>query len=47
MLRAAIVVLDFLAGVPVMVTQSPAANPLTASVSVAENRVEAVQFTVV
>ncbi len=45
--RAAMVVLDFFDGVPVTLTQSPAANPLTASVIVLENCVVDVQFTVV
>ena len=47
MLRAAIVVLDDFDGVPVTVTQSPAASELTDSVTVFENCVEVVQLTVV
>ena len=47
MLRAAIVVLDFFDGVPVTVTQSPAASELTASETVLENCVVVVQLTVV
>jgi hypothetical protein len=46
-LRAAIVVLDFFDAVPVAVTQSPAAIALTDSVTVLENWVVVVQFTVV
>ena len=45
--RAAMVVLDFFEGVPVTLTQSPAASALTASVTVLENAVVDVQFTVV
>jgi hypothetical protein len=41
------VVLDFLAGVPVTVTQSPTATELTAKVTVWEKAVVEVQFTVV
>src|SRR5580658_4167947 len=44
---AVMVVLDFLAGVPVTVRQSPTARELTASVTVWENVVVPVQFTVV
>jgi hypothetical protein len=44
---AAIVVLDFLAGVPVTVRQSPTATELTVSVTVLEKVVVAVQLTVV
>ena len=47
MLRAAIVVLDVFDGVPVTVTQSPAASELTDSDTVFENCVEVVQSTVV
>jgi hypothetical protein len=47
MLRAAIVVLDVFDGVPVTVTQSPAASELTDSDTVFENCVEVVQLTVV
>jgi len=47
MLRAAIVVLDDFDGVPVTVTQSPAASELTDSDTVFENCVEVVQLTVV
>ena len=47
MVRAAIVVLDFLDGVPFTVTQSPAASVLTAWVTVLENVVVVLQFTVV
>jgi hypothetical protein len=47
MLLAAIVVLDDFEGVPVTVTQSPAASELTDSDTVFENCVEVVQFTVV
>jgi hypothetical protein len=47
MLRAAMVVLDDFDGVPVTVTQSPAASVLTASVTVLENCVDVVQLTVV
>ena len=47
MLRAAMVVLDDLDGVPVTVTQSPAAKVLTVSVTVLENCVVDVQLTVV
>ncbi len=47
MLRAAIVDLDVFDGVPVTVTQSPAASELTDSDTVFENCVEAVQLTVV
>jgi hypothetical protein len=47
MLRAAIVVLDVFDGVPVTVTQSPAASELTDSDTVFENCVEMVQLTVV
>ncbi len=47
MLRAAMVVFDFFDGVPVTVTQSPAARELTVSVTVFENWVVVVQFTVV
>jgi hypothetical protein len=47
MLRAAIVVLDFLDGVPVTVTQSPAVNELTDCVTVWLNCVVGVQLTVV
>jgi len=47
MLRAAIVVLVVFDGVPVTVTQSPAASELTDSVTVFENCVEVVQLTVV
>jgi hypothetical protein len=43
--RAAIVVLDFLDGVPVTVRQSPAATALKVSVSVSENVVVGVQLT--
>jgi hypothetical protein len=43
--RAAMVVLDFLAGVPVTVRQSPIATALTVSVAVSENVVDAVQLT--
>ncbi len=46
-LRAAIVVFDFFDAVPVAVTQSPAAMALTDSVTVLENCVVVVQFTVV
>ncbi len=45
--RAAMVVLDFFEGVPVTLTQSPAATALTASVTVLENCVVDVQLTVV
>jgi hypothetical protein len=45
--RAAIVVLDFLDGVPFTVTQSPAASVLTVWVTVFENVVVVLQFTVV
>jgi hypothetical protein len=45
--RAAIVVLDFLDGVPLTVTQSPALSALTASVTVLEKAVVVLQFTVV
>src|SRR5580704_19308468 len=45
--RASMVVLDFFEGVPVTVTQSPAATALTASVTVLENCVVDVQLTVV
>ena len=41
------VVLDFFEGVPVTVTQSPLASPLTVSVTVLENAVVGVQLTVV
>jgi hypothetical protein len=47
MVRAAIVVLDVLDGVPFTVTQSPAASVLTAWVTVLENVVVVLQFTVV
>jgi hypothetical protein len=47
MLRAAIVVLDDFEGVPVTVTQSPAASELTDSDTVLENCVVDVQLTVV
>jgi hypothetical protein len=47
MVRAAIVVLDFFEAVPLTVTQSPLVSALTASVSVLENVVDDVQFTVV
>jgi hypothetical protein len=47
MVRAAMVVLDFLDGVPLTVTQSPAASVLTASVTVLEKVVVVLQFTVV
>jgi hypothetical protein len=47
MLRAAMVVLDFFDAVPVTETQSPTASALTASVTVLENCVVAVQPTVV
>jgi hypothetical protein len=47
MVRAAIVVLDFFDGVPFTVTQSPAASVLTAWVTVLENVVVVLQFTVV
>ena len=47
MLRAAMVVLDDLDGVPVTVTQSPVAKVLTVSVTVLENWVVDVQLTVV
>ena len=47
MLRAAIVVFDDFDGVPVTVTQSPVARPLTDSVTVLENCVVDVQSTVV
>jgi hypothetical protein len=47
MLRAAMVVLDDFDGVPVTVTQSPAASELTDSDTVFENCVEVVQLTVV
>ncbi len=47
MVRAAMVVLDFLEGVPLTVTQSPLANALTASVTDLEKVVDVVQFTVV
>ena len=47
MVRAAIVVLDFFEGVPLTVTQSPLASALTASVTVLENVVDVLQFTVV
>jgi hypothetical protein len=47
MLRAAIVVLDFFDAVPVAVTQSPGAIAPTDSVTVLENWVVVVQFTVV
>ena len=47
MLRAAIVVLDDFEGVPVTVTQSPAASALTDSDTVLENCVADVQLTVV
>ena len=47
MLRAAIVVLDDFDGVPVTVTQSPAASELTDWETVFENCVEVVQLTVV
>ena len=47
MVRAAIVVLDLLDGVPLTVTQSPLASALTASVTVLENVVVVLQFTVV
>jgi hypothetical protein len=43
--RAAMVVLDFLAGVPVTVTQSPAATALMVSVAVALKVVVVVQLT--
>jgi hypothetical protein len=45
--RAAIVVFDFFAAVPLAETQSPTAMVLTASVTVLENDVVEVQFTVV
>ena len=47
LLRAAMVVLDDLDGVPVTVTQSPAFKTLTASDTVFENCVVSVQLTVV
>ena len=47
MLRAAIVVLDFFDAVPVAVTQSPTLTALTDSVTLLENVVDDVQFTVV
>ena len=47
MVLAAIVVLDFFDGVPVTVTQSPLVTELTASVTVLEKAVVAVQLTVV
>ena len=47
MVRAAMVVLDVLDGVPLTVTQSPEASELTASDTVLENVVVLVQFTVV
>ena len=46
-LRAAMVVFDDFEGVPVTVTQSPAANELTASVTDLENVVVPVQLTAV
>ena len=45
--RAAMVVLDFFEAVPVTVTQSPAVSELTDSVTLLENCVVGVQFTVV
>jgi hypothetical protein len=47
MLRAAMVVLDFFEAVPVAVTQSPTVTALTDSVTLLENVVDDVQFTVV
>jgi hypothetical protein len=47
MLRAAMVDFDDFAGVPVTVTQSPAVSELTASVTVCEKVVDAVQLTAV
>jgi hypothetical protein len=47
MVRAAMVVFDFFDGVPLTVTQSPLASALTASVTVLENVVVVLQFTVV
>jgi hypothetical protein len=47
MLRAAMVVLDFFDADPVAVTQSPTVMALTASVTLFENCVVDVQFTVV
>jgi hypothetical protein len=47
MLRAAMVDFDDFAGVPVTVTQSPAVSEFTASVTVCEKVVDAVQLTAV
>lgn len=47
MVRAAMVVLDFLAGVPTTMRQSPTATALIVSVAVSLNVVVGVQFTAV